>query len=153
MSHEVTIRIAKQEEIHWVNEQYQRISFKLSNPEHDLIAIAVIDGQKVGVGRVQTLSDKDAELGGMYVNPDFRGVGIAAKLASFLVENANNFQRVYCLPFSHLAEFYEKLGFARVKEQSTAPDLILSKHHWCNEIYDHETLLFVKNNPLTVTQS
>ncbi|KZN61302.1 GNAT family N-acetyltransferase [Pseudoalteromonas luteoviolacea] len=151
MSHKVTIRIAKQEEIHWVNEQYQRIGFKLSNPEQDLIAIAVIDGQKVGVGRVQTISDKDAELGGMYVNPDFRGAGIAAKLVSFLVESASHFQCVYCLPFSHLAEFYEKFGFAHVKDRNTAPDLILSKHHWCNEIYDHDTLLFVKHNSLTVT--
>ncbi|MBQ4810136.1 GNAT family N-acetyltransferase [Pseudoalteromonas luteoviolacea] len=146
MNGEVKIRIAKEEEIHWVNEQYQRIGFKLSNFEHDLIAIALIDGQKVGVGRVQTLSDKDAELGGMYVNPDFRGAGIAAKLVSFLVESASQFQRVYCLPFSHLSEFYTKFGFECVSERSSAPDLILSKHHWCNEIYDHETLLFVKNN-------
>ncbi|TQF70260.1 GNAT family N-acetyltransferase [Pseudoalteromonas luteoviolacea] len=149
MNGEVTIRKAKKEEIHWVNEQYQRIGFKLSSLESDLIVIAMIDGQKIGVGRVQTISEFHAELGGMYVNPDFRGAGVAAKLVAFLVENASQFKHVYCLPFAHLAKFYQKFGFKQVIEREGVPDLILSKHHWCNDIYDHETLLFVKYNSKT----
>ncbi|AOT08839.1 GNAT family N-acetyltransferase [Pseudoalteromonas luteoviolacea] len=143
----ITIRKATDDEIHWVNEQYQRVGFKLSSLESDMIAIALIDGQKVGVGRIQKITEFDAELGGMYVNPDFRGVGIAKKIVTFLVENALQYRQLYCLPFEHLAPFYKKFGFDEVIETGVdIPDMVLSKHHWCNEIYEHRTLLFVKSN-------
>lgn len=143
----ITIRKANDEEIHWVNEQYQRVGFKLSSFETDLVAIALIDGQKVGLGRIQKITDYDAELGGIYVSSDFRGIGIAAKLVTFLVENTAQYRQVYCLPFEHLAAFYEKFGFEPVSDSvAEVPDLVLSKHHWCNEIYDQTTLLFVKHN-------
>ncbi|MBQ4835604.1 GNAT family N-acetyltransferase [Pseudoalteromonas luteoviolacea] len=147
MSSIVTIRLAKDDEIHWVNDQYQRVGFKLSSIDSDVIAIALIEGQKVGVGRVQQITEHAAELGGMYVNPDFRGVGVAAKLVAFLVDNASQYASVYCLPFAHLAKFYGKFGFIPVEAgEQQVPDIVLSKHHWCNEIYEHETLLFVKNS-------
>lgn len=145
MNINITIRKATQDEIHWVNEQYQRVGFKLSNFESDMIAIALVDDQKVGVGRIQKITEFDAELGGMYVNPDFRGVGLADKIVTFLVENALQYRHVYCLPFAHLASFYKKFGFDEVNDVEV-PDMVLSKHHWCNEIYEHKTLLFVKSN-------
>jgi len=147
---ELAIRKAREEEIHWVNEQYQRIGFKLSDIAQDLIAIALIDGQKAGVGRVQPLTSVDAELGGMYVLPDFRGAGVASKLVEFLVAHAVEFERVHCLPFAHLAEFYKKFGFDTVNDRGHVPSSILAKHRWCNDTYEHDTLLFVKYN-LNVT--
>ncbi|WDE03348.1 GNAT family N-acetyltransferase [Thalassomonas viridans] len=126
----------------WVNNQYLSIGFKLSEFDRELIAIAEVDGEKAGLGRLQYVEESIAELGGMYVMDNFRGLGVAGLIVDYLVKNASDYQKIYCLPFAHLQAFYQKFGFAPEQDLAKVPRVVLDKHNWCNSSYEHKTLLF-----------
>lgn len=141
----IFIRQARLDEISWVNNQYEQIGFKPSDFNNELIAIAEVNGEKAGPGRLQYIEENVAELGGMYVKDDFRGYGIASQIVEFLIKNSTPYNRIYCLPFSHLEKFYQNFGFNTVSATVNIPDKIMNKHSWCNSTYEHTTLLFVLN--------
>jgi len=126
----------------WVNNQYLSIGFKLSDFSRELIAIAEVNGEKAGLGRLQHIDEGIAELGGMYVSDNFRGLGVAGLIVDYLIRNAGDYQKIYCLPFAHLQAFYQKFGFAPEQELTKVPRVVLEKHKWCNSSYEHKTLLF-----------
>ncbi|WP_281558780.1 GNAT family N-acetyltransferase [Thalassomonas sp. RHCl1] len=134
--------MAQKEDMAWVNNQYLSIGFKLSDFERELIAIAEVNGEKAGLGRLQLIEKGIAELGGMYVKDSFRGLGVAGRIVDYLVKNATDYQKIYCLPFAHLQAFYQKFGFAPEQELTKVPRVVLEKHNWCNNSYEHKTLLF-----------
>lgn len=140
---DVLIRWCSKSEIGWVNEQYENVGFKPSQLNSDRIAIAIYCQERIGLGRLCQIEDSAFELGGIYVHPDYRELGIARKLVRFMLENCNPKDRVYCLPFAHLRNFYLSEGFEQVPEEllSTVPKDIVEKYHWCNETYPHEVLL------------
>ncbi len=131
------------EELDWVNGQYGRLDFKLSSLDTDRIAIASIQGKRVGIGRLCSVESSVFELGGMYVESNFRGMGIARNIVRFLLEKRPPETTVYCLPFSHLQSFYEGEGFREASEDSLSrtPKEILDKHQWCNKTYPYKVLL------------
>lgn len=137
------IRWCSEEEIDWVNEQYEKLDFKPSSLVTDRIAVAIFGGERVGLGRLCRIEDSFFELGGMHVQPIFRGYGIARKIVKFLLSHRDPKATVYCLPFAHLRDFYESEGFEEVSEEvlSKVPRDILKKHHWCNENYPYGVLL------------
>lgn len=143
MTTEITIRRATEEEIFWVNNQYDQIGFKHSDYSNELIAIAEVNGERAGLGRLQRLTDNIAELGGMYVNEDFRGHGLAAKIVNYLLQHSDEYRQIYCLPFSHLEGFYQRFGFKPCQNLVEAPSAVVEKHSWCNATYKDKTLLFV----------
>ena len=142
------IRWCNDEEIGWVNEQYDRINFKPSSLDTDRIAVATCNGERVGIGRLCHIKASIFELGGMYVQQSFRGFGISRKIIKFLLEQLNPEATVYCLPFAHLRDFYESQGFKEVPEEvfSRVPRDILEKQQRCNETYPHEVLLLKLNH-------
>ncbi len=142
----IIIRKAQPDEIGWISERYDEIGFLHSAYYDDLIAIAELNGQKAGIGRLQTLDKNDAELGGMYVFDQFRKKGIAKKIVTFLLEKSKNFSHVYCLPFEHLSSFYMSFGFVNMIDETSIPASLSKKHCWCNQQYSHKTLLFVREN-------
>ncbi|WP_428468534.1 GNAT family N-acetyltransferase [Photobacterium minamisatsumaniensis] len=150
MNQNVIIRIAQLNEMSWVNSQYDTVGFKHSNYDNELIAIAEVNGERVGVGRLQRVEQSAAELGGIFVEKEYRGLGLASKIVGFLVQNAHSYEKVFCLPFSHLSHFYQKFGFASVRIDELVPSSIANKHQWCNHTYDSETLLFVLHNQLKI---
>ncbi|MBS0622859.1 MAG: GNAT family N-acetyltransferase [Verrucomicrobia bacterium] len=74
------LRRAEPSEISWVNQCYAEVQFIHSNFDREVIAIAEVNGQKAGLGRLVTINDENLELGGMYVFEEFRGQGIARKV-------------------------------------------------------------------------
>lgn len=131
-------------EIDFVNERYKEIHFKLSDPDHEYIVIAEYNGTKAGQGRLVKLNEQEAELGGMYVYPQFRGKGIAEQIVSHLLIEGKNFHRIYCLPFEHLEKFYKGFGFTDCTA-SVHKD-IQAKYEWCLKEYPAKTLLLdIKN--------
>jgi GNAT superfamily N-acetyltransferase len=142
-SSDFLIRWCLLEEIDWVNQKYQKIDFQPSHLDTDRIAIAICNGERVGLGRLCHVDGSVFELGGMHVEPSYRGVGIARKIVKFIIDYRNSKDRVYCLPFAHLRGFYESEGFKKVAEEelSRLPKDLLEKHRWCNETYLHEVLL------------
>lgn len=69
------VRAAKVAEIEWINQCYDEVEFVHSIFEKEIIAIAEIDDQKAGVGRLVNVKQGNLELGGMYVFESFRGKG------------------------------------------------------------------------------
>lgn len=137
------LRIAGKNEITWINKCYDEVEFVHSHFDNEIIAIAELDGQKAGLGRLVTVDDQHLELGGMYVFEAFRGKGIAKELVKFLLGHANPSQTVYCIPFEHLLSFYKQCGFADCPNLDLVPQELLRKYRWCKEKYAHPTALLV----------
>lgn len=106
MQAQFTISSASQADLQWVNQQYKTIDFKPSCFENEIVAIAKVDNKPVGEGRLQTIEDAVAELGGIYVESALRQQGVANKIVAYLLANSTSYKIVYCLPFAHLAPFY-----------------------------------------------
>jgi GNAT superfamily N-acetyltransferase len=139
----LTVRKARADEIDWINQQYDGVGFIHSNLDREIVAIAEHDGTKAGLGRLVHVEGENWELGGMYVLSEFRGLGIADTIVRFLLSCSLPHHQVFCLPFSHLRQFYARFGFAPCADPRIVPEEISKKHAWCNETYEHETLLFV----------
>ncbi|HUD01250.1 MAG TPA: GNAT family N-acetyltransferase [Rhabdochlamydiaceae bacterium] len=145
---QVQIRAAEKADIEWINQQYQEVDFVPSIFEKEVIGIAEYEGQKAGIGRLVTIDDRNAELGGMYVFEAFRGKGIAKELVKFLLDQAHHFQTVYCIPFEYLASFYMHYGFAPCSNLEKVPRDVAAKYQWCKQQYPQPTaLLFLHKVP------
>lgn len=141
------IRWCTESEIEWVNEQYRKVDFMPSNLNRDRIAIAVYGHERVGLGRLCYIRPLTIELGGMYVEPSYRGMGVAKRIIKFLLEYRDPEATVYCLAFAHLRNFYQDEGFQEVSVEGyeAVPHEILKKNDWCNETYSHKVLLLYLN--------
>lgn len=147
MNNNILIRRALRDEINWVNQKYDEVKFKHSNFNQDIIVIAEIGTEKAGLGRLQKIDDDCAELGGMYVFPEFRRKGVADRIVEFLLTQARGYQRLVCLPFDYVSHFYRRFGFVEVELLSSqqpfeVPQKTREKHQWCNEFYPDKTHLF-----------
>ena len=139
----VTIRKAFRCELEWLNARYDEVGFRHSDFNRELIAIAEVEGNKAGLGRLVTIDSNTAELGGMYVFTEYRGYGVAGKIVEFLLQHSGRFKQIFCLPFAYLKDFYGKYGFVPTDESQDIPALIREKHNWCKRTYEHEILLLV----------
>lgn len=139
----LTIRTAKNVEIEWVNKCYDEVGFVHSNFGNELIAIAEIDRQRVGIGRLVTIDSEHLELGGMYVFESFRNSGVARAIVDFLLKNTPPNKTVYCIPFAHLVSFYKRFGFASCTNLDPVPKELLDKYLWCKEKYPRPTSLLI----------
>lgn len=141
------VRKAQFDDIKWVNEMYDQVQFPHSNFENEFIAIAEINQEKIGLGRIININDKNAEMGGMYVLEPFRSFGASTKIIEFLLENNKNYENIFCLPFEKLKDYYGKFGFELLAENeySKVPEKILKKHKWCNETFEDKVLLLKLN--------
>lgn len=135
-----TVRFAAPDDFQWINAQYAEINFLPSNIDTDRVAIAEVKAQRAGLGRVVKISDQAVELGGMYVLPAFRKLGLARQIVRFLLAQTPPAQTVYCLPFEHLAPFYKSFGFQPTHAAHT-PEEIRTKWLWCNNQYPKQVLL------------
>lgn len=139
----IVIRQALRDEMSWINDRYDEINFKHSQFDRELIAIAEVNGEKVGLGRLVTIDDRTLELGDMYVLEACRGYGIADKIIEFLLQQVNNHQRVFCIPFISLQALYRKYGFVQVSQHECIPAVLSEKYHWCNQTYEQKILMLV----------
>jgi N-acetylglutamate synthase-like GNAT family acetyltransferase len=142
--HLIQIRTAQNSEIDWINQCYDQVEFVHSIFEKEIIAIAEVDGQKAGLGRLVSVGKDSYELGGMLVFEPFRGKGIAGEIVKFLLGQAPLNCKIYCIPFQHLVPFYEKHGFAPCSEIDQVPEEIVKKFYWCGGKYSNPTSLLKK---------
>lgn len=141
------VRNIRFDELDWVNSKYDEVQFVHSSFEKEIIAVAEVDGEKAGLGRLVSIYGQQYELGGMYIFEEFRKLGLATQIVEFLLSQTQSKQIIFCLPFAHLKSFYEKFGF---QDSSLFPNLkihdsVRKKHEWCNQTYTGDTLLLVKN--------
>lgn len=143
MQAEIIINVALPGDIGWIDARYREAAFKPSVFDDELIAIARVDGRKAGLGRLQPVEGGIAELGGIYVDENYRGLGLARKIVEFLVVNSRDYRRIFCLPFSGLEGFYGEFGFHRCGDSLEIPAAVSDKHAWCNATYPEKVLLLV----------
>lgn len=138
----VTVRTLEAAELTWANARYAEVSFKPSTA-HDLLALACVEGQRAGLGRLVQVGDASGELGGIYVLPDHRGKQVARALVSFLLEQSP-YPTLYCIPFAHLDAFYRGFGFAPAAAASSLPRAVADKVAWCATQYAEPVSLLVR---------
>lgn len=138
------MRKAAQDELDWINKRYEEVNFVPSNYDNELIGVAHFDGKRSGIGRLVRISDSIAELGGIYVFPQYEGRGIAREIVSFLLDHSGNYQKIFCIPFSYLRNFYGSFGFDPCADLSIVPVKIKEKLSWCRDFYENETLFLMK---------
>lgn len=140
----ISIRPAQPEELMWINARYGEVRFVPSTTS-DTIVIAEVDGIKAGVGRVSSLDEHNAELGGILVFEPFRGRGVAAEIVRDLLKRSSRFESVFCIPFTHLRTFYESFDFRDPEQCGVTPsEHIMSKLAWCLKEYGTTTTLLVR---------
>ena len=137
----VTIRNAQSDEIEWINARYDEVGFIHSDFKKELIAIAELDGERIGLGRLVKIAEDKLELGGVYVLASHRRRGVARKLVTFLLENAVENRAIYCIPFINLYEFYNSFGFVLCDGLENIPQHLIKKYEWCLLTYSEKTLL------------
>lgn len=126
----------------WANARYAEIDFQPSGPR-DLVAVARVDGERAGLGRLVPVDAQAGELGGIYVLPPFRGRQVARAVVSFLLAQSP-YRRLYCLPFAHLESFYRGFGFAPPAAQDALPPAVAEKLAWCARRYADPVRLLVR---------
>lgn len=76
----IIVQQAEQNEIDCVNSKYDEIDFVKSNFDNEFIVIVKVENEGAGIGRLVKIDAKNIELGGIYVLPNFRGLGVAEKI-------------------------------------------------------------------------
>jgi len=139
------IRRAYPHEEAWINEQYKEVGFLPSDLAREFVAIAEHAGLRAALGRLVPIGADCAELGGIYVLPEFRGLGLATEMVSHLLRQGVGHEKIFCLPFAHLVQLYAGLGFRPCEETEEIPRAVRDKLRWCNSQYEHPTLLLVRS--------
>jgi GNAT superfamily N-acetyltransferase len=107
----VEIRPLRDDELDWAAERYREIRFSPSPPGTRGF-VAEIDGVRAGLGRLVEHAPGVVELGGIWTAESARGRGVARAMVTALLEaSPASAGRLWCIPFAHLAAFYESFGF------------------------------------------
>jgi GNAT superfamily N-acetyltransferase len=77
-----------------------------------VVIVAERGAELLGVGRIQP-EDGVIVLRGMRVDPPFQRRGVGARILTQLVAEVSE-RPCYCIPYTHLREFYRRAGFVEV---------------------------------------
>jgi GNAT superfamily N-acetyltransferase len=116
---EIEIRPLRDDELDWAAERYREIKFAAS-PPGTLGLVAELEAARVGLGRLVEHEPGVIELGGIWTDPAARNRGIARSMVTALIERAGPV-RLWCIPFAHLAAFYESAGFTAARRPWPGP--------------------------------
>lgn len=128
----IVLKKVGMDEIDWVNEKYREVNFISSDYTNELVVIAHVNNEKAGLGRLVKIDEDNIELGGIYVFPNFRGMGVAHRIVDHLCKG-NPFENaiIWCLPFDNLKAFYSNFGF-EIYNGNKVPEKIADRLKWCN---------------------
>lgn len=114
MAEPVAIRDLRDDERAWADERYRAIRFA-TTPPGSVALVAERAGGRVGLGRLVAYPGGVVELGGIWTDEAVRGAGVArAMVTALLARRGASIDRLWCIPFAHLAAFYQSCGFAPV---------------------------------------
>src|SRR6266513_1285015 len=90
----------------------------------DLVLVAEYQGQVVGIVRLAP-EQGTTVLRGMQVDPAFQRQGVGMRLLAAVAQVLGN-QRCFCIPYTHLADFYGKIDFVLI-DPAEAPAFLRSR--------------------------
>ncbi|MEM5626037.1 GNAT family N-acetyltransferase [Bacillus wiedmannii] len=96
----MSIQLATSNDLEWINNQYESIGFVQSDLERDKVAIITYNNEYAGVGRLVQIDEDTIEMGGIFILPKFRGLQLARKLVSFLVQNCESIRNTKRILYS-----------------------------------------------------
>lgn len=114
-----SIRALRDDELGWAADRYREIRFAESPPGTRGF-VAELEGERVGLGRLIEHAPGVLELGGIWTAETARNHGVARAMVNALLEQASS-TRLWCIPFVHLAPFYESFGFEAARPPWPAP--------------------------------
>lgn len=122
-----------------------------SDLNSQIVLILEVNGISAGLGRIIFIEKNVAELGGIYVFPEFRSNGLARIIVNHLIYETNEGTDLYCLPFYYLQHFYNEHGFITIINESKVLKEIYIKYVWCNKTYESEVLLLKRESNICLT--
>ncbi len=142
----IKIKSADPNDLEWVNAKYDEVAFHHSTSE-DFVVIASYDGKEAGLGRLVKVDDGHLELGGIYVFHEYRGLGIAQAIVSYLNNHPITSSKiVWCLPFQNLINFYLTFGFSLTDSSDPKlPKSLYEKTGWCLKTYKKKVDVLVRS--------
>jgi N-acetylglutamate synthase-like GNAT family acetyltransferase len=119
----MTIRFARPDEYDEVLLHYQACNYNGGINDSDTVLIALNEGI---IGAVRICTENDIKiLRGMQVKSGFQRGGIGRAMLLYLVEHLD-MSDCYCLPYSHLKDFYSIIGFREITPEE-APDFLAKR--------------------------
>lgn len=115
----MAIRALREDELGWADERYREIKFTPSPPGVRGF-VAELGGERVGLGRLIEHAPAVVELGGIWTHAAARNRGVARAMVSELLAQAPP-GPLWCIPFAHLAVFYESFDFEAARPPWPAP--------------------------------
>lgn len=122
MTGPITIRDLRDTERAWANAQYRAIQFAETPPDAVALVAEVAEPghARVGLGRLVAHAPDVLERGGIWTDEAARGRGVARAMVEALLSRAERIgstaqatsRELWCIPFAHLAAFYQSFGFA-----------------------------------------
>ncbi|MCP3920900.1 MAG: GNAT family N-acetyltransferase [bacterium] len=134
------------------NDAYAAVHFEPSQPERDRTFGVFAEGVPIALGRYQRYADGAIEIGGFWVHAAHRRHGLARRMVKHVIGELPPGRTVWCLPFSHLVDFYRSFGFERTEDPDEAPASILRKTDLCTQreaegVYHKVDLLVHNTSP------
>jgi predicted N-acetyltransferase YhbS len=123
------IRPAEPGDRPFIDTTYAAIQFPAVTPD-DLLLVAELEGERVGLGRLVQCAEDTVELGGIWVDGRHRRHGIAAAIVQDLLARAGA-RRVFCVPFTPLVDYYKRFGFVDAPRDASVPPLVRAKLDVC----------------------
>lgn len=139
----VDIRVLRDDEVDWAAERYREIKF-MPTPAGARGFVAELEGARVGLGRLIEHEPGVFELGGIWTDEQARNRGIARKMVTALLEAAPP-GPLWCIPFAHLAMFYEGFGFEAARPPW--PASIAAKVAACHDQHLPSVVVLVRQSP------
>jgi GNAT superfamily N-acetyltransferase len=123
MAEPLAIRDLRDDERAWADGRYRAIRFA-TTPPGSVALVAERGGARIGLGRLVAYPGGVVELGGIWTDEAARGGGVARAMVDALLARTGcaapggsagaEIHRLWCIPFAHLAAFYQSFGFAPV---------------------------------------
>jgi GNAT superfamily N-acetyltransferase len=130
--HPTAVRELGADELSRANAIYAEVGFVPSVAPRDT-TYALFDGDALtALGRVNRYDDGAVEIGGFFVDPARRGTGLAQRIVSAVLDRVAPGVPVWCVPYQHLAKFYQGFGLMPVPPDTLIPDSITAKCATCN---------------------
>ncbi|GAB3535138.1 GNAT family N-acetyltransferase [Photobacterium alginatilyticum] len=107
-----------------INRFYVAQGYHSDWSETERAFVCLDDGAVVGSVKIEQIYEV-AILRGMYVDDKYQRQGIGTQLLSY-IEPVLNERPAFCIPLSHAADFYRKIGFREVPE-STYPKFLAER--------------------------
>lgn len=142
---DISVAVAVGDDLAEVVQLYKLVGYGGGVSATDVTIVARTNSRLIGAVRLCHEGDFKV-LRGMHVHPDYQRQGIGRLLLSHCSSHLDD-SHAYCLPYVHLAAFYEQINFS-VAETSELP--VLLSQRFSTYVSVGQAVLAMKRSPARV---